>query len=433
MVRSVACRESYQLFYRGPVGSRQYRNALAAASLVIIVGACSADDNSVTPGTSVAATTSTTSNRPDDGVLSLGVFLPITGPGAPLGVPMIEAIEDAVVLINAAGGVIGEPVILTVVDEGTDTGFAELLAAGVDAIIGPASSVVALSQLDATVQPGSTVVTCSPTATALALDDFPDNGYFFRTVASDSLQMAAIARRAERTGVSTISIGYLDDPYGRGLASALADEVIARDRLTMIQQIGFDGDDQDLTDTADALLDGSPGVVVVVGDADDGSRLLAALDEATAGTEPPQIIVNDSIRGARQTIQSLTPVFREHITGVATMAQSITADGPEGFFTAQATDCVNLIALAAVQAESDSPSKIQANMASASVGGRACSTFADCAERIEQGLQIDFSGASGQLDLSTTTGDVIRAWFEAFTFDVDGGDVQAEEAQFEVS
>ncbi len=415
------------------MASRRYRSALAVALLVVIVAACSGGGDSVNPLTSIDTTTTTAPTRPNDGVLSLGVLLPTTGPGAPLDGPMIEAIEDAVAAINAAGGVIGQPVTLTVRDEGIDTGFADLIASGVDAIIGPASSVVALSQLDQTVEPGSTVVTCSPTATALALDDFPDNGYFFRTVASDSLQMAAIARRAERTGVSTISIGYLDDPYGRGLASALADEVTVRDRLTMLQQVGFDGDDENLTDAAQALLNGSPGVVVVVGDADDGSRLLAALDEATTGTEPPEIIVNDSIRGARQTIQSLSPLFREHITGVATMAQSIAADGPEGFFTAQATDCVNLIALAAVQAESDSPSKIQANMASASVGGRACSTFADCAERIQQGLQIDFNGASGQLDLSTTTGDVVRAWFEAFRFDADGVDVQADESQFEVS
>ena len=40
------------------------------------------------------------------------------------------------------------------------------LDAGVDAIIGPASSNVALSQLGAAVDPNAGVVVCSPTATA---------------------------------------------------------------------------------------------------------------------------------------------------------------------------------------------------------------------------------------------------------------------------
>lgn len=380
----------------------------------------------------MAVTTTIQPSRLDDGVLSFGVFLPTTGPGAPLGAPMVQAVEDTVRSINAAGGVIGRPVTVTVVDEGSDIGIEELLNAGVDAIIGPASSVVALAQLSATVQPGSPVVSCSPSATALALDDYPDNGYFFRTVPSDSLQMAAIARRAEPTGASTIAVGYLDDPYGRGLARSLTTAIEGRNELTILDQVGFASDEEDLSKAAATLLSNNPGVLVILGDADDGSRLLAALDEATTGQEPPEIIVNDSIRGARQTIQSLSPRFREHLTGIAPLARAVSEDGPEGFFTAHAADCVTLIALAAVQAESDSPSKIQANMASVSVGGRVCSTFADCVERRQQGLQIDFNGASGSVELSQTTGDVVRAWFEEFGFDNEGVEMEAVGSPFEI-
>ena len=116
---------------------------------------------------------------------------------------MIAAVEAAIQTINRGGGVLGRAVEHEVVDEGAGTGPDELLAADVDAIIGPASSNVALSQLSTIVQPGNGVVTCSPMATALALDDFPDNGLFFRTAPSDSLQMAAIARQARITGVTS--------------------------------------------------------------------------------------------------------------------------------------------------------------------------------------------------------------------------------------
>ena len=46
-------------------------------------------------------------------------------------------------------------------------------------------------------------------------------------------------------------------------------------------------------------------MIVVLGGADDGTRLLAALDAATQGRERPEVIVNDAIRGGRQAIPSL--------------------------------------------------------------------------------------------------------------------------------
>ena len=135
---------------------------------------------------------------------------------------------------------LGRPVDLKVVDESAGTGLDELLTAGVDAIVGPASSTVALSQLADAVLPVTGVVTCSPSATALALDDYPDNKLFFRTVPSDSLEMVAIERRVERTGVETVAVGYLDDPYGRGLKDAFVEEVGERNEVTLQTPIGFE-------------------------------------------------------------------------------------------------------------------------------------------------------------------------------------------------
>ena len=311
------------LFYRGamrtpwpPLRGRTRRasrlragSALLVAS--VIVAACSGDGQQAATTTStVAPTTTTLPARANDGELVIGAFLPQTGPGAALGGPMITAVDEAVRQINQAGGVLGRNVGLRVVDESAGTGLDELLAAGVDAIVGPASSTVALSQLSDSVMPVTGVVTCSPSASALSLDDYPDNKFFFRTIPSDSLQMAAIERRVERTGVETVAVGYLDDPYGRGLADAFVDEVTARNRLELLANVGFDADQEFLDDVADELLALGPGVVVVLGDADDGTRLLAALDAATAGVTPPLVIINDAIRGSRQAIQALTPGFR---------------------------------------------------------------------------------------------------------------------------
>lgn len=425
--------QSPRFFYRGGMAShastttrsraRRHGRVIALAVAVITTaGACTGDE-STAPTTTAAQTTTTIADRVDDGRLVLGVYLPRTGPGAALGEPMIEAIERTVQEINAAGGVLGNDVLLELRDENTGTGMSELVDLGVDAIVGPASSTVALSQLDDAVGSGAGLVVCSPTATALALDNYPDNRLFFRTVPSDSLQMAAIATRAARTGRGSVSVGYLDDVYGRGLLAAFRREAAARG-IPVRAQVGFNPDLLDLAPVAADLLAGDPGIVVVLGDADDGTRLLSALDLATTGREPPLVIVNEALRNGRQTIQGLSPEFLAVLSGVAPYARA-TLLGIDGFFTAHAIDCVNLIALSAVQAGSDDPRAIQTQMAAVSSGGRGCSSFADCIELLET-LQIDYQGASGGVELSSTTGDLVSSSFEEFTFDAEGNDISGE-------
>ena len=394
----------------------------AAAGAALILPACSGGDDEPAPSTTQVATTTTVVERTSDGTLTLGVYLPLTGAGASLGPPLIAGVQEAVALINDNGGVLGRDIELVLADEGSEP-IDTLLEDGVDAIIGPASSLVALSGLGPAVDANNGVVTCSPMATARGLDAYPDNQFFFRTAPSDTLQMGAIARVAERTGALTVSVGHLDDPYGRGLFQAFEDALDERP-LTIAESRGFSGDEDDLSPVAAALLEDDPGIVVVLGDADDGSRLLAALDEAT--DDPPAIIFNDSIRQARQVIQALSPDFRDHLTGVAPQSGTASGDDEVGFFVPHAIDCVNLIALAATDADSDDPVEIRRQMPAVSTGGRACTSFVACADLIDRDLGIDYNGLSGRIDLSTVSGDPTRAWFETFGFDDDGDEIPEE-------
>ncbi|WP_133867364.1 ABC transporter substrate-binding protein [Ilumatobacter fluminis] len=398
------------------------RTRLALATMVgaaLVLPACSGGDDDPAPSTTVAVTTTTVVERENDGTLTLGVYLPLTGAGASLGPPLIAGVEEAVALINDNGGVLGQDIELVSADEGSEP-IETLLDDDVDAIIGPASSLVALTGLGPAVDANNGVVTCSPMATARGLDAYPDNQFFFRTAPSDTLQMAAIARVAERTGALTVSVGYLDDPYGRGLSDAFEDALEGRP-LNIAESIGFSGDQGDLGSVAADLLAVDPGVVVVLGDADDGSRLLAALDAQT--DDPPEVIINDSIRQARQVIQGLSDDFRDELTGLAPQSGTASGDDEMGFFVPHAIDCVNLIALAATDAGSDSPVEIRRQMPAVSTGGRACTTFSACADLISRDLGIDYNGLSGRVDFSSVTGDPTRAWFEIFTFDTDGNEV----------
>jgi branched-chain amino acid transport system substrate-binding protein len=397
---------------------------IAVVAVAAAATACTGDDDSPATTTSIDGTTTTTVERNDDGTLVLGVYLPVTGEGSELGQPMIEAVENAVRRINEAGGVLGHDIVVEQTDEGAGTGPGALLEAGVDAIVGPASSLTALSHLGSMVDPVTGVVVCSPSATALALDDFPDNTFFFRTAPSDSLQMTAIARQAQRTGARSVAVGYLDDPYGRGLYDAFVDDA-QQLGISVLASVPFSGGETDLSSVANDLLAVAPGVITVLGNSDDGGRLLAALDAAEVSS--PEVIVNDAIRQARQTIQSLSPEFRERLTGIAPQARGVDPNGPEGYFAAHAADCVNLIALSVLAAGTDAPRTFRTAMANTSADGRSCGTFEACALLLAQVLNIDYDGASGSVELANTTGDPMRARFQAFGFDAEGAEIDVDE------
>jgi branched-chain amino acid transport system substrate-binding protein len=412
--------------------TRSPRRSTVAAALLLalaaVSAACSSDDDGLVDDT--VADTTTTTVRPSivtDGRLVIGALLPVTD--TLIGQPMLDAVELAVERINAAGGVLDQPVRLIVADEGSSTAtaaasIATLLDSDVDAIVGPASSLIALSTLDEIVSAGK--IACSPTASALSLDDFPDEDLFFRTVPSDSLQARAIATAADQTGAQRITIVYVDDSYGRPFADAV-ESSLGNAGAATVGRIGFAASDDDLSDEAATLAASDTQVVILLADGDHSTLFLEALDgEDTSGVTT--IVVNDALRNppAPQRIQSLDPELRGKIVGLAPQAESSDPDNPfdpPGLFAANAYDCANLIALATVRAQSDAPRDIARQLAQVTVSGSVCQDFATCVDTIESGLQIDYNGPSGTTDLLIRSGDPARAVFDRFVFDDTGRDV----------
>ena len=360
-----------------------------------------------------------------DGRLVIGVLLP-TG-DAVLGDPMVAAAELAIDRINDAGGVLGVPVRVIVADEGDTTATAtasiqSLLARDVDAIVGPGSSVIALSSLDDIVTSGT--VACSPTASAIALDDFPDDDLFFRTVPSDSLQAEAIAQAADQTGALQATIVHIDDVYGRALATSVT-QAMAGGAISVGETIAFSGRDDDLTSEARQLLASGSPVAIVLADDDDGTRFLEALGGLNTDALAT-IVVNDAMRSTNspQRIAELDPELRSRIVGIAPQAESSDPAAPfdpPGLFASNAYDCVNLIALAAVAADSDAAVDIANQIPLVSSSGSVCRTFAACVDAIDSGLVIDYNGPSGLMELGRS-GDPTRAVFDRFRFGPDGED-----------
>jgi branched-chain amino acid transport system substrate-binding protein len=392
---------------------------------VVVAAACDGPDDAAPTSTVrqidiVPPTTAVV--REPDGILQIGLLVPRSGDGAEIGQSLDDAVNRAVDAINAAGGFGGSTIELVEADEGANATTARqaiqgLIEGGVDAVIGPTSSLVALGTLGDLM--AADVLTCSPTASAQALDDYPDRELFFRTVPSDSLQAAAIAQLAEQTGARTARVVHLDDVYGRPLAEATM-AALEASGLT-VSELPFSASQESFTATATQLLQGDPGVIVVIADADAGIQLLSAIGEV-AGETVPDIVINGAMRrpSSPQLIESLPAIVREQIEGVGLIAFQ-----PEGAFTGpyatNAEDCVNLIALAAAQAGVDDPDAMAAEIPEVSRGGVACGDYADCLELLTANRNFDYDGKGGAVQLGME-GDPQVGRFQVFTFDRTGLD-----------
>ncbi len=350
--------------------------------------------------------------------------------------PLLRAIDLAVDEINKVGGVFGKLVEIVRFDEGQDVATASAsldLMMGenpVDALIGPASSRVALGLRDRLASVG--LPTCTPLATAAALSSPADNGFMFRTIPSDRLQAIAIATIIDQTGAKSPAMIYADDDYGRVFADGIRAELTRRG-LPVVAAVAYDPAAKDYRDIAARVFTGSsPDALAVIGSGDAGARMLATL--RASGLNKAKTLVDDGLRKVGETsFASANPTWLDRVQGVAPRASADNPDWQKRFaaatggaadtFAAYAYDCVNLIALAAVSTNSESPAKIAGAVITVSKSGVKCITFQDCSEQLRLGRNIDLVGASGPLDLNDA-GDTEGGSFDTFGFDPSGRDVQ---------
>lgn len=420
---------------------RRVFGAGVVGALALVASACSGDE-----GTDPAPTTTVVvpdvselpAERVDDGVLKIGVLLPRSGPGGSIGEPLVETIQTTAASINQSGGVLGRPIRIAVRDEGVDQVTAGLavddlvLDEEVDVIIGPGSSRIALAVAPSIVEAG--VLACSPLATSILLSDLPDDGLFVRTIGSDALQARAIARSVDGTGFRDVSLVFPDDLYGRTFGAVLRDALVERG-LTIGGEHSYASTSDDFTDVAQTVIADDTPVIALIGGADNGSRLFASI-QASADTIVPRVVANDSIRdtdvqtviGAGSPVLArLTGVSLEPFGGATTVRETLglADDAATPAFAAAAIDCVNLAAITAELAGTDSPTEMAALMQSTTRGGTSCNATVECLELLEQGLDIDYDGPTGLLSLDEN-GDVIQAEFIDYVFDDNGRDTTTE-------
>jgi ABC-type branched-subunit amino acid transport system substrate-binding protein len=386
--------------------------ALTAALLACCVGA---------PAGSAEAATRT---------LRIGALLPKTGNLAVLGPPTIAGVRLAVRDINAAGGVFGRPVQLEVADSGdTRTRTAQLsvdrlLRNGADAVVGPASSAVALTVIDRITGAGKLMV--SPANTSTLLSRYRDRGLYFRTAPSDTFQGTTIGKLAAADGTKTMAILALQDRYGTLLADAAARTYTAQGGKIVLKRI-YNPQASSFAADVKAVKAAGPKAVVVIG-FEESAKILAQfraqglLPQAGSAKKVYLVDANLSntydlpagtLAGVQGTLAGARPAdaFVKRLKQVNPKLQHFG-------YAAEAYDATILTALSAVAAGSDQGAAMAAQMVGVSKSGTGCRTFAGCAALIRQGWSVDFTGRSGPIQFDKL-GDVRRASMGVYRYGTD--------------
>jgi branched-chain amino acid transport system substrate-binding protein len=359
---------------------------------------------------SEAAAAPSGANGGQDGVLRLGYVLPETGDLAFLGPPMINGANFAVQEINAAGGVLGQPVEAFPGDSSSDpegtvanqTVDRHLAQGGVDAIIGAAASGISLTVIDKVTDAG--VILFSPANTSPELTDYDDNNLYFRTAPTDILQSQVQAELWSSEGCGNVQVLARADSYGRNFAELAVESFTETGGTAEI--ISYDFQAQNFDAEVGQALAANPDCVAIIGFEESG-RILQNMISAGAG--PADIPIFGTDGNASSTLwESVDPNNPAVIQGMQFSnpganneeffgrLQAFAPTLEDTLYAPESYDAVVIIALAAEIAGEDGGATIGAHINDVTRGGEKCTTFQQCAELIRGGTtDIDYDGVSG--------------------------------------
>jgi hypothetical protein len=240
------------------------------------------------------------------------------------------------------------------------------------------------------------------------------------------------------SGFVTASIIYPDDPYGRALLAVLHDELATRE--LNVPQNDIPVEDVDIPYTVDSEgnwfteidIEGITNrVVLVIGDENVANDILSKVElkvvianDGFVGVDASTIAA-DNGRTFLTSLSSFEGVTVDAFSGgtdiIANLRDQgvdVSVDSPIPFLT-NFVDCLNVMVLSARATSSDDPSVFMSAAEATTTSGTKCTRIDECINALDQGLNFDYDGATGELDLDAN-GDVLNGSVLTYTFGSDG-------------
>ncbi|MBK7860426.1 MAG: ABC transporter substrate-binding protein [Archangiaceae bacterium] len=357
------------------------------------------------------------SSPPAKQKVQLGGILSVTQDLANIGSDQLEAVQLAIDEINKAGGVNDAELSIINKDDASDANTAvmsaealiELKVPVVIGAVGSGKTVAAAAKLI----PAKTVF-ISASSTSPEITTLADDNYVFRTCPSDALQGKLVAKRAKARSFTKVAIIHIPDAYGTGLADAFADAFTSGGGTVTIKQPYVEGQ-QSYASLLATVYTGNPEAILLVGYAVDGAQIIndylanyAAKNTFFYFTDGLEDVGFISAVGSTKFANLL-----HEGTGPATLssdtykayADSYKAkygrDVRAGSFSPSAYDAVYLAALAMAAGKANTSLAVHDHLGAVSQAGTkyAPKDFATARDAAAAGTDIDFDGASGDVDL----------------------------------
>ena len=227
---------------------------LMAVVMACSLAGCAATDqsaNTVTADTSEAEESGNYSAggevSTDGDTIKIGLVSMVTGDNPLNGERMNQGVQLAVDEVNAAGGILGKQVELTITDDQTMQDVAvtcvqKLASEGVVGIVGPHRSTNAIAVSDTVKSLGVPLLTGGTSPNIADLD----NPYLFRGRASDTIfAQAAVDYAVNTLGCSKIGLFYNNDDFGTG-ALGVIQQYCDENGITLVAE-GHNTGDKDFT------------------------------------------------------------------------------------------------------------------------------------------------------------------------------------------
>lgn len=377
------------------------------------------------------------------GGLKLGALLPATGDLSSIGQPMLTVLPLLTETVNACGGVNGQPVSITTVDDQTDPtagveGMTKLTEVDkVAGVVGSFASSVSGAAVDVAVR--NQVVMISPGSTSPIFTERAEkgdfNGYWARTAPPDTYQAQALAKLAWDRGHRRVATVVINNDYGVEFEQKFvaAYKALGGTVVNETNPTRYDPKASTFETEARAAFGAKPDAVAAILYAETGALLLKSAYEQGL-TEDVQIMLTDGVKteefpaqvgktasgdvaiaGAIGTVPGADGAGLEKL---AALLQEKLGSAP-GAFVPQTWDAAALLMLAAQAAGENTGPAIQSKLREVANGpGTPVTDVCEGLAALAKGEDIDFQGASGNVDIDEK-GDVVGN-YDVWTVQPDG-------------
>lgn len=352
----------------------------------------------------------------------IGILYDVTGPIASFIPPMMDSVTLVTDEVNAGGGLLGGKMV-TVVGDTTGATQGAVDAAtklvnieNVPVISGALMSGTTLAAANAVTIPGG-VTLISPTATSPDFTSLNDNDYVFRIVPSDAYQGVVLAKLVLDQGIKTVALTYANNDYATPLATGFAGAYKAGGG-TITAEVKHEEKQQSYMAELGTLAKDKPEALVLIAYAGDSGTTF--VKEALENDLFTRFVGTDGLRDNKLIEQIGADNLKDSFFTSPSAPESDAAKAFDALYTAkfqttkdkifigQTYDSVMLAALAVEKAGSTDRAKVRdalREIASAPGEKVLPGEWAKAKELIAAGKDIDYSGATGEMEFDTN-GDI---------------------------